>query len=87
MLQLILPESSMSHQTLNRFALRAVRPALNDLRFKGDADVVTRDEGVAICIGNYELTQVECTSLDHPSLYRAFNAIRVGQARRNIAKK
>ena len=66
-----------------RTALRASRPALSDLRFKGDACVT----GVAVCLGDYQLTRVDLTPLDVPALNRAFLQVRTGQARRNKARR
>ncbi|MBY0228283.1 MAG: hypothetical protein K2W96_03270 [Gemmataceae bacterium] len=66
-----------------RTVIRASRPALSDLRFKGDA-CVTR---AAVCLGDYQLTQVALTPLDVPAMNRAFLQVRTGQARRNQARR
>jgi hypothetical protein len=67
--------------------LRATRPALNDLRFKGEADVLPTDCGARLCLGRYELTRLECTPLDLPSLARLFNDLRIAEARRMLSRR
>jgi hypothetical protein len=68
-----------------RLAIRASRPALNDLRFKGDACVVPDDSAdAAVCLGDYRLTRLSLTPLDVPAMNRAFLQVRYGQARREI---
>jgi len=62
--------------------IRATRPALIDLRFKGDAWVVHRDGKAAVCLGDYPLGFVAVSPLDVPSLNRAWGQVRMGQARR-----
>ncbi len=80
------PEPLAPRQTMRRIALRATRPALNDLRFKGEADVLADGDEAAVCVGTYELTRVQCTPLDVASLSRTFSDLRTGQARRNLAR-
>ncbi|MGL4551759.1 MAG: hypothetical protein ACRC33_11270 [Gemmataceae bacterium] len=87
MSSLAFPEPLTPRRTMRRIALRATRPALNDLRFRGEADVTAEGDGATVCIGTYELTRVACTPLDIASLSRTFSDIRTGQARRNIARK
>ena len=52
-----------------RKQVRAVRPALSDLRFKGDAWVVDNGDGTAsVCLGDYQLGRVQLSPLDLPTL-------------------
>lgn len=67
-----------------RVVLKACRPALTDLRFKGDAWVVLRGMVAAVCLGDYSLGQVAASPLDLPSLNRTLEHVRTGQARRNF---
>jgi hypothetical protein len=67
--------------------LRAVRPAMNDLRFKGEAEVLPTDRGARLCLGRYELTRLECTPLDLPSLARLFHDLRIAEARRLLSRR
>jgi hypothetical protein len=64
-----------------------MRPALNDLRFKGDACVVPAEDNAAVCLGDYQLTQLALTPLDVPAMNRAFLQVRLGQARRNLSRR
>ena len=73
----------LNPRTSRRTTIRASRPALSDLRFKGDACVTA----AAVCLGDYQLTQVDSTPLDVPALNRAFLQVRLGQARRNHAQR
>ncbi len=66
-----------------RVALRACRPSLIDLRFKGDPWVVEADGRAAVCLGDYSLGQLRVSPLDVPSLNRALMQVRLGQARRS----
>jgi hypothetical protein len=72
---------------LRRVVLRAVRPALHDLRFKGEAEVLPTQCGVRLCLGAYELTRVDCTPLDLPCLSRLFHDLRTAEARRLLARR
>lgn len=74
-------------RTIARITIKATRPALNDLRFRGEADVRPEGDRAAVCLGNYQLTHVDCTPLDFATLTRTFNDIRTGQARRNQARR
>jgi len=67
--------------------LRAVRPAMMDLRFKGEADVLATPEGACLCLGRYELTRLDCTALDVPFLSRLFQELRVAAARRLLTRR
>jgi hypothetical protein len=65
-----------------------VRPALIDLRFKGDPWVVDNGDGTAsVCLGHYQLLRVEVSPLDLPALNRAFGQVRFGQARREYERR
>jgi hypothetical protein len=70
-----------------RGAIRACRPSLIDLRFKGDPWVVADDCRAAVCLGDYALGQVEVCVLDVPSLNRTLQQIRIGQARRSYVRR
>jgi hypothetical protein len=69
-----------------RVVIKASRPALIDLRFKGDAWVVVRGSLAAVCLGDYPLGHVAASPLDLPSLNRTLGQVRTGQARRNYAR-
>jgi hypothetical protein len=74
--------------TAGRRVLRACRPALIDLRFKGDPWVVDSCEGTAaVCLGDYALLKICASALDLPSLNRAWLALRFGQARRQYTNQ
>jgi len=65
--------------------VRAVRPALTDLRFKGDAWVVDHADGTAsVCLGDYALVRIGVLPLDVPSLNRTLHQVRLGQTRREF---
>lgn len=70
-----------------RVVLKASRPALIDLRFKGDAWVVARGVIAAVCLGDYPLGHVCVSPLDVPSLNRVLGQVRTGQARRNYMRR
>jgi len=56
---------------------RTVRPSLLDLRFCGDACILSRPDGrVAIFIGDYCLTSLEAGTVDLPSLSAMFDSMR-----------
>lgn len=69
--------------------IRACRPALTDLRFKGDACVVGEEEGAvaSVCLGDYRMVQLEVTPFDLPSLNSTLWQVRVGQARLNQSRR
>jgi hypothetical protein len=69
------------------FYLQTVRPAMLDLRFKGEADVLATPDGACLCLGRYELTRLNCTPLDVPSLSRLFQELRVATARRLLSRR
>lgn len=79
--------SNRGRRGLRHVVLRATRPALNDLRFKGDAEVIAAEGGAAVCLGGYRLTHIACTPLDLPSLHRAFCDLRLGQARWLLSRR
>ena len=87
MSSIAIPGPLVPRRTMRRVVLRATRPALNDLRFKGQADVWADGKEAVVGLGAYELTRVTITPLDLPSLSRTFGDIRTGQARQNIARK
>jgi hypothetical protein len=69
--------------TTRRVRVPAVRPAIIDLRFRGDACVLDNgDDTASLRLGDYALARVASLSLDVPSLNRAFLGLRLGQARR-----
>lgn len=70
-----------------RVVIRATRPALNDLRFTGDACVVGDGPLAAVCLGDYRMGQLAVTPFDVPSLNNTFWQIRLGQARRAQARR
>jgi len=70
-----------------RVTVRACRPSLIDLRFKGDPWVVIKEQQAAVCLGDFPMGQVAVSPLDVPSLNRALLQVRFGQARRNYARK
>jgi hypothetical protein len=70
-----------------RIILRASRPSLIDLRFKGDAWVVNHGPIAAVCLGDYPVTHVAASPFDVPSLNRTLQQVRFGQARRNYLRR
>jgi hypothetical protein len=67
--------------------VRASRPSLLDLRFKGDPWLVDRRDGTgALCLGDYSLLHIRALALDLPSLNRIWLQLRLGQARRQYTK-
>jgi hypothetical protein len=70
-----------------RVVIRASRPSLIDLRFKGDPWVVGVGLQAAVCLGDYPLGYVAASPLDVPSLNRALLQLRFGQARRNYLRR
>jgi hypothetical protein len=73
--------------TSRRVTVRACRPSLIDMRFKGDPWVVLDEQRAAVCLGDFPMGQVAVSPLDVPSLNRALLQVRFGQARRNYARK
>ena len=70
-------------RSFRRRTVRAVRPSLIDLRFKGDPWVVDNRNGTAsLCLGTYSLLHIAISPLDLPGLNRALGQLRLGQARR-----
>src|SRR4051794_19755077 len=70
-----------------RVTIRACRPSLIDLRFKGDPWVVLEQEQAAVRLGDFSLGQVNVSPLDVPSLTRCLLQVRFGQARRNYVRR
>jgi len=57
--------------------IRTVRPSLVDLRFRDDAWIVDKGEGVfAVCVGNSVLARVRGLGLDLPTLNHLFDRAR-----------
>lgn len=76
------PEGQLRRSQPKR-TIRASRPALVDLRFKGDAWVVAHDETqLSVCLGDYPLALVGATAVDLATLGNTFVRLRLGQARR-----
>jgi hypothetical protein len=67
--------------------IKASRPSLIDLRFKGDPWVVPHGPLAALCLGDYPMSQISVSPLDVPSLNRALLQVRLGQARRNYLRR
>jgi hypothetical protein len=78
--------SPPSQRSLSR-VIRASRPSLVDLRFKGDPWVVQDGSQAAVCLGDYPMTQLAVAPFDVPSLNRTLQQIRLGQARRNYLRR
>jgi hypothetical protein len=70
-----------------RVSLKASRPALIDLRFRGDAWVITRGCLASVCLGDYSLSHIKVSPFDVPSLNRTFEQVRTGQARRLSSRR
>jgi hypothetical protein len=68
-------------------AIKATRPALIDLRFKGDAWIVCEDHRALVQLGDTLLTNLPITRFDLPALNRTFQQVRIGQARRNYIRR
>ncbi len=69
-----------------RVVIRASRPSLIDLRFKGDPWVVDNGSTASVCLGDYPMAQIAACSFDVPTLNRALAQVRLGQARRNYLR-
>jgi hypothetical protein len=69
--------------------VKASRPALIDMRFKGDAWLVVlgTHTRAAVCLGDYSLGQVAISPFDLPSLNRTLFQVRMGQARRAYLRR
>jgi hypothetical protein len=81
------PLASARRPAPRRVVIRATRPALNDLRFTGDACVVGEGPTAAVCLGDYRIGQLAVTPFDVPSLNNTFWQVRLGQARRQQTRK
>ena len=71
----------------NRVAAKTTRPAIVDLRFREDAWIVADECQARICLGDYHLCGLAVTSFDVPGLNNLYFAVRVGQARKQMAKR
>jgi hypothetical protein len=81
------PLSSTRRIAPRKVVIRATRPALNDLRFTGDACVVGDGQVAAVCLGDYRMGHLAVTPFDVPSLNSTFWQIRLGEARRSFARR
>lgn len=81
------PVSPLREPTKRRTALKTTRPALIDLRFKGDAWVVERGPLAAVCLGDFALGLVATGPFDLATLNHIFAQVRTGQARRNYMRR
>ena len=83
-----LPAPAHAHPTCRcPIALKASRPSLIDLRFKGDAWVVGRGHVASVCLGDYPLGHVAASPFDLPTFNRVLEQVRTGQARRNYIRR
>jgi hypothetical protein len=87
MLNVAVPTPLGRSPSSRRVVLRASRPSLIDLRFKGDPWVVEQVGGAAVCLGDYQLTQFTASPFDLPSLNRWLQQLRLGQARRDSHRR
>jgi hypothetical protein len=82
------PHPPRARRAPERPTVRAVRPALIDLRFTGDAWLLDNRDGTAtLCLGAYRMLNVQTTPLDLPGLNRAFFSLRLGQARKQATQR
>lgn len=81
------PLSITGRPAPRRVTIRATRPALVDLRFTGDACVIGDGDVALVCLGDYRMSQLAVTPFDVPSLNNTFWQVRLGQARRNQARR
>ena len=70
-----------------RVAIRATRPAIVDLRFREDAWIVADESHARICLGDYRLCGIAVTRFDIPALNNLYFSVRVGQARKQMARR
>jgi hypothetical protein len=69
--------------TATKVRLRTVRPSLLDLRFSGDAWIVDGgDDSMTLCLGDYNLVNIQALPLDLPSLNQLFDRARHRRPRR-----
>ncbi len=81
------PASHTNDRPSRRIVIRASRPSLIDLRFKGDPWVVDNGSTAAVCLGDYPMAQIAASPFDLPTLNRALAQVRLGQARRNYMRQ
>ena len=70
-----------------RVVIRASRPSLIDLRFKGDPWVVNHGAIAAVFLGDYPMVHIAASPFDLPTLNRTLQQVRHGQARRNYLRR
>jgi hypothetical protein len=74
--------------SVRRRTVKAVRPSLIDLRFKGDPWVVDNQDGTAaLCLGDYRVLRIDVSPFDVPGLNRTLAQLRLGQARRQMGQR
>jgi len=83
----VAPPAHVQRPPLRRVPIRASRPSLIDLRFKGDPWVVSHGAVAAVCLGDYPMSQIAASPVDLPSLNRTLQQVRLGQARRNYLQR
>jgi len=81
------PSPTAHNRSVRRVVIRASRPSLIDLRFKGDPWVVAQGTAASVCLGDYPMAQIAVSPLDVPSLNRTLQQVRMGQARRNYLRR
>jgi hypothetical protein len=81
------PAKHTNDRPSRRVVIRASRPSLIDLRFKGDPWVVDNGATASVCLGDYPMTQIAASPFDVPTLNRALAQVRLGQARRNYMRQ
>jgi hypothetical protein len=81
------PGLAIKDHSSRRVVIRASRPSLIDLRFKGDPWVVNHGTVAAVCLGDYPMAHISASPLDLPTLNRALQQVRFGQARRNYLRR
>lgn len=64
-----------------RRLVKASRPALIDLRFKGDLWVVAHGDTAVVCLGDFPMGELAVSPFDVPALNHVLQAVRLGQAR------
>ncbi|MFO0844035.1 MAG: hypothetical protein U0797_16815 [Gemmataceae bacterium] len=79
--------SQLREPTRRRQTCKTSRPALIDLRFKGDAWVVAQGPLAVVCLGDFALSLVPAGPFDLQTLNHLFAQVRTGQARRNYMRK
>jgi hypothetical protein len=81
------PSLETTDHRCRRVIIRASRPSLIDLRFKGDPWVVDHGAIAAVCLGDYPMTHLAASPFDLPTLNRTLQQVRFGQARRNYLQR